>query len=136
MHLPLPVCFQSSDFSCFFFPISALKVMDSVSVLLNIFRPKCEQAAELRTFRILNCSLSYGKLESRFFFYVIQHVSDRKIENTYLPYLMFFQPLPEPHIFFLALKKRKLFTFPYCAGVSNNHCLLTFFHCRESLLDT
>ena len=25
------------------------------------------------------------------------------------------------------LPKRKFFTFPYCAGVSNKHCLLTFF---------
>ena len=40
--------------------------MDSVSVLLNIFRPRCEHAAELRTFKILNCSLSFEKLESRF----------------------------------------------------------------------
>ena len=55
---------------CGFFPISALKVMDSVSVLLNIIKLKCELAAELRTFKILNCSLSFEKLESRF--YVIQ----------------------------------------------------------------
>ena len=78
--------------------------MESVSVLLNIFRPKCEHAAELRTFRILNCS----QLESRFL--SIQHVSHRKKKKkkkiTYLPYLMFFQPLPEPHnYFFLALAK-------------------------------
>ena len=26
------------------------------------------------------------------------------------------------------LPKRKFFTFPYCAEVSNKHCLLTFFH--------
>ena len=51
----------------FFFYISALKVMDSVSVLLNIFKPKCERAAELWTFKILNGSLSFEKLESRFF---------------------------------------------------------------------
>ena len=25
------------------------------------------------------------------------------------------------------LPKHKFFTFPYCAGVSNKHCLLTFF---------
>ena len=45
------------------FPHFCIKVMDSVSVLLNIFRLKCEHAAELRTFRILNCS----QLESSFF---------------------------------------------------------------------
>ena len=72
--------------------------MDSVSVLLNIFRPKCKHAAELWTFRILKCS----QLESRFF--VIQYVSHRcddpKKKKTYLPYLMLFQPLPEPHNYF------------------------------------
>ena len=49
-----------------FFPISVLKVMDSVSVLLNIFKPKCEHAAEHWTFKILKCSLSFKKLESCF----------------------------------------------------------------------
>ena len=36
-------------------------------------------------------------------FFVIQHVSHRKKKRkkkyTYLPYLMFFQPLPEPHTY-------------------------------------
>ena len=47
-HLPLPVSLSIIRFFAFF-PISVLKVMDSVSVLLNIFRPKCEHAVE-RTF--------------------------------------------------------------------------------------
>ena len=100
VHLHFRFRFQSSDFSRFFFPHFCIKVMDSVSLLLNIFTPKCEHAAELRTFRILNCS----QLESRFI--VIQHVSHRKKKkgkkNTYLPYLMFFSRYPNHTInFFL-----------------------------------
>ena len=40
--------------------------MDYASVILNIFRPKCQHAPELRTFRILNSGLSFEKIESRF----------------------------------------------------------------------
>ena len=71
--------------------------MDSVSVLLNIFRPKCEHAAELRTFRILNCS----QLECRFF--VIQHVSHRKKKQKNLPTL--------PNVFSAVTRTTQLFFF-------------------------
>ena len=68
--------------------------MDSVSVLLNIFRPKCEHTAELRTFRILNCS----QLESRFF--VIQQKKKKK--KKILPTLLnvFFSCYPNHTIIF------------------------------------
>ena len=35
--------------------------MDYACVILNIFRPKCQHAPELRTFKLLNSGLSFEK---------------------------------------------------------------------------
>ena len=101
----------------FFFPISVLKsngFCQRFAEYLQIFRPKCGHAAELRTLRILNCSLSsvIRKARKPFLCHQACEPSQKKIYiyiyiPTYLPYLMFFQPLPEPHNYFylaLALK--------------------------------
>ena len=75
--------------------------MDSVSVLLNIFRPKCEHAAELRTFRFLNCSLSF---EGLVFLCHPAYMSHRKKRKKYLPTL--------PNVFSAVTRATQLFFLP------------------------
>ena len=73
--------------------------MDSASVLLNIFRPKCEQTAERPTFRILNCS----QLESRFFCHPTCEPSQKKKKKKNLPTL--------PNVFSAVTRATQLFFF-------------------------